>query len=293
MSLEANPILEGLFRTEAVQVSPADAPFWYTSGKFGPYYVNTHYLLGNRQIAESMLASIDAAVVDRSTCPGVLLPLFREAYRTNGIYRATIDALCDATRSMSVESPFSAISGGERRDWYFSLMMAENLGLPHVSLFKDGSAVWTDPIAEGVAFSSKVLSAGALSGLRVLHVVDIVTEASSYVRAWIPFLASLGAVLEDTLAVVDRDQGGSDVLAAHAVRLHTLARITPDLFRDAARAGLIQHEQYEMVVGFTKDPDAFLASFLSAHPGFLERTIAAGGKNAEKARLGIEKGYYA
>jgi orotate phosphoribosyltransferase len=285
-----NPILEGLFRTEAVQVSPADAPFWYTSGKFGPYYVNTHYLLGSRKAAEAMLATIDAAVADKEACPGLLRPLFREACRENATYRATIDALCDATKELSASSRIDAISGGERRDWYFSLLLAENLGLPHVSLFKDGSAVRTEPDS---ASAPKTLAAGALSGLRVLHVVDIVTEASSYVRAWIPFLQELGAVFEDTLSVVDRDQGGCEVLAERGVRLHSLARISSDLFRDAARAGLIGNAQYEMVVGFTKDPDAFLATFLSRHPGFLERTIAAGGKNAEKARLGIEKGYYA
>ena len=63
---------------------------------------------------------------------------------------------------------------------------------------------------------------------------DIVTEASSFVRAWIPFLSGLGAVLEDALAVVDRVQGGTEVLAEHGVRLHALARVTPPLFRQAA-----------------------------------------------------------
>ncbi len=288
MAADGDPILEGLFRTEAVQVSPADAPFWYTSGKFGPYYVNTHYLLGGRKAAEEMLAAIDAAVADKVSCPGVLLPKFRAAYRMNATYRTTIDALCDAARAISARTPIGGVSGGERRDWYFSLMMAEILGLPHVSLFKDGSAVRTEP-----GSTPRILLAGALSGVRVLHVVDIVTEASSYVRAWIPFLQSLGAVFEDTLSVVDRDQGGSEVLSAHAVRLHSLARITPDLFRAAATAGLIARDQYEMIVGFTKDPDGFSKSFLATHPGFLERTLDAGGKNAEKARLGIEKGLYA
>ena len=28
-----------LFKTNALRVSPADKPFWYTSGKFGPFYI--------------------------------------------------------------------------------------------------------------------------------------------------------------------------------------------------------------------------------------------------------------
>jgi orotate phosphoribosyltransferase len=285
---DRNTILEGLFRTEAVQVSPADAPFWYTSGKFGPYYVNTHYLIGGRKSAEEALAVIDAAVADKGTCPRVLTRRFREAYRTDPTYRATIDALCQTVRSLSSDLPFDAISGGERRDWYFSLLLAEALSLPHVSLFKDGAAVWTDAGTDGAA---RALAPLALSGLRVLHVVDIVTEASSYVRAWIPSLRSLGAVFEDTLAVVDRVQGGTEVLATHGVRLHSLARITTALFREATDAGLVDEAQYDMVLRFTQDPDAFRKDFLATYPDFLEKTLAAGGKNAEKARLGLEKGY--
>jgi hypothetical protein len=31
--------------------------------------------------------------------------------------------------------------------------------------------------------------------------------------------------------------------------------------------------------------------FMARHPDFLQRTLAAGGKNAEKARLAMEKHY--
>ncbi len=36
-------LIEGLFETDAIKVCPAGKPFWYTSGKIGPYYVNTHF----------------------------------------------------------------------------------------------------------------------------------------------------------------------------------------------------------------------------------------------------------
>lgn len=286
--MERNPILEGLFATQAIQVSPADAPFWYTSGKFGPYYVNTHYLFGGRKSAEEALAAIDAAVSDRPACPVRLRRLFLDGYARDAVYRTTVDALCDAVRHVQPDRTLHAISGGERRDWYFSLPVAERLGLPHVSLFKDGAAVRTEP---GSDEPGRPLEAGSLAGVRVLHIVDIVTEASSYLRAWIPYLAALGAVLEDTLTVVDRVQGGTEALAERGVRLHALARITPTLFRDAAAAGLISEPQRELVEHFSADPDAFMKRFVLAHPDFVRRTIEAGGKGAEKARLGLEKGY--
>ncbi len=287
--MERNPILEGLFATQAVQVSPPDAPFWYTSGKFGPYYVNTHYLFGGRKSAEEALAAIDAAVLDRASCPGRLRTLFLEGYARDPVYRTCIDALCDAVRRIQPDRPPRLLSGGERRDWYFSLPVADRLGLPHVSLFKDGEAWLSEP---GSAAPARKLAPGSLQDLRAVHVVDIVTEASSFLRAWIPFLQGLGAVFEDALTVVDRVQGGTEALAEHGVRLHALARVTPPLFHEAAEAGHITAAQADLAVRFTGDPDGFLRSFLAEHPGFLDRTLALGGKNAEKAKLGREKGFY-
>ena len=283
-----NPILEALFATEAVQVCPSDSPFWYTSGKFGPYYVNTHYLIGGKKAAEEALARIDAAVPSKTTCPLQLGDLFRQAELDSPTFHASIAALVDAARALHARAPFDAISGGERRDWYFSLRVAEHMGLPHVSIFKDLSAVLSEP---GVRSDARPLAPGGLHGQRVLHIVDIVTEASSYIRAWIPALADLGAVFEDTLSVVDRDQGGESVLAACRIRLHSLAVIRPELFDGACRQGWIDAAQNDMVQRFISDPDGFMRDFAERHPDFVRRTLDAGGKNAEKARLAMEKGY--
>lgn len=288
MDQPIEPILEALFATEAVQVCPSDSPFWYTSGKFGPYYVNTHYLIGGKKAAEEALARIDAEVSSKTTCPVQLGDLFRQAELDSPTFRASIAALVDAARVLHGKTPFDAISGGERRDWYFSLRVAEHLGLPHVSVFKDLTAVLSQP---GDRSDARPLSPDDLRGQRVLHIVDIVTEASSYVRAWIPALAGLGCVFEDTLSVVDRDQGGESVLAQNRVRLHSLAVIRPELFDGACRQGWIDSAQNEMVQRFISDPDGFMRDFTKRHPDFVRRTLEAGGKNAEKARLSMEKGY--
>ena len=36
-------IKEFLFKTGAVMVSNHTEPFWYASGTFGPFFINTHY----------------------------------------------------------------------------------------------------------------------------------------------------------------------------------------------------------------------------------------------------------
>ena len=44
-----NPIINALFDTRAIRVCSPEEPFWYTSGLFGPYYVNTHFYSAARK----------------------------------------------------------------------------------------------------------------------------------------------------------------------------------------------------------------------------------------------------
>ncbi len=38
-----------LFKTNALNICPENSPFWYTSGKIGPYYINAEfYMVANK-----------------------------------------------------------------------------------------------------------------------------------------------------------------------------------------------------------------------------------------------------
>lgn len=65
--------------------------------------------------------------------------------------------------------------------------VARKLGLGHLSIFKDLSSVYTD--GNGVSMPSE---AAQLAGKRSVHIADLVTVASSYIRAWIPAVEGLG-----------------------------------------------------------------------------------------------------
>ena len=74
-----NPIVSWLFETDAVRVCPEGHPFWYTSGKLGPFYINTQFLYGSEAAANARLSVIEeacAATSWRSTAT-VLLCLRR------------------------------------------------------------------------------------------------------------------------------------------------------------------------------------------------------------------------
>ncbi len=278
-----NPIISWLFETDAVRVCPEGQPFWYTSGKLGPFYINTQFLYGSEAAANSLLGTIEAA------CAGDKLAFYDKVWADISaqlasceIYANLIDLLTEAAAKLDVDF----VSGGERRDFFFSMPVAKKLGLGHLSIFKDLSSVYTD--AQGVSMPSEQAN---LAGKKSVHIADLITVASSYIRAWIPAVEALGAKIAYSLAVVDRDQGGSQILADAGCPLTTLITIKPELFETALKLGRLNEAQLALVNSFIADPDKFLCDFLTAHPDFLAGEIAKGGKNAQRAELCIASGF--
>lgn len=278
-----NPVVSWLFETDAVRVCPEGQPFWYTSGKLGPFYINTQFLFGSEQAANELLTVIEEA------CAGDRLAFYDKVWAridaqlaSCPIYAQLIDLMTEAARGMDADF----VSGGERRDFFFSMPVARRLGKGHLSIFKDLSSVYTDE--HGVSMAS---AQAGLSGKRSVHIADLITVASSYIRAWIPAVEGLGAKIAYSLAVVDRDQGGSAILAEAGCPLTTLVTIKPELFETAHRLGRISAQQLELVLHFIEDPDRFMQDFLLAHPDFLAGELAKGGKSAQRAQLCIDSGF--
>ena len=278
-----NPIISWLFETDAVRVCPEGQPFWYTSGKLGPFYINTQFLYGSEAAANSLLKTIEAA------CAGEKLAFYDKVWADISaqldacpIYAQLIDLLTEAAAKLDVDF----VSGGERRDFFFSMPVARKLGLGHLSIFKDLSCVYTDK--DGVSMDA---AQAGLAGKKSVHIADLITVASSYIRAWIPAVESLGAKIAYSLAVVDRDQGGSEILAKAGCPLTTLVTIKPELFEQAKALGRVTDAQVALVNSFIADPDKFMHDFLVAHPDFLAGEIAKGGKSAQRAELCIASGF--
>jgi orotate phosphoribosyltransferase len=270
-------LIDALFNSKALDIAPADRPFWYTSGLFGPYYINTHFLAGGKERAQEILEAIErvSCPKERKTFSSVLIGILRETESAYEPYRLVLDRLTESARQFKP----SAISGGERRDFFFSLPVAVRLGLPHLTIFKDGDVYLSGKEDEDDR------PVKAFTGTS-LHIADLVTEASSYLRTWIPSVRGTGALMSDTIAVVDRKQGGKAALLAEGIGLYSLVDISPDLFRAAAKRGQITPEQEAMLNTYYSAPDMFVSSFLSAHPGFLEEEELRDEKTAARvARL--------
>ena len=62
-------LISYLFETNAIKFCEENKPFWYTSGKIGPYFINTHFVYGNEHDAVELLSFIDASLSDKLSLP--------------------------------------------------------------------------------------------------------------------------------------------------------------------------------------------------------------------------------
>lgn len=280
----AAKIVGWLFETGAIRVSPADRPFWYTSGLIGPYYVNTHFLYGSEQQANQLLALMDEQRHDPVACTRAVRASLWENYRSDAIFHQVTDALVATLRASAGFEQVTAISGGERRDWFFSLLPAELLGLPHLTIFKDQQVVQIS--------GESVSVVDDLAGQRVFHVSDLITEASSYLRAWIPALTTRNAQMLSTLTIVDRRQGGAEALSQAGVAMQSLVQIDEALFLEAQAQGYLTPEQYQLVSNYLADPFGSMRQFLLDCPEFLQQALSADAKTQARAQLLVDQDLY-
>lgn len=284
-----NDLTSLLFKTNAFKICEENKPFWYTSGKIGPYFVNTHFLYGNAESAQEFLDFIDVQLetTSKDSIPANLFEKVLAQYENNEIYKIVVDALKDYITSNIDLSTIDYISGGERRDWYFSIIIAHLLNKPHITIYKDLSAVAS---TSDFKDSSPVTN---LSGKQILHIADLLNTASSYLRAWVPAIQELDGNIVASVVVVDRMQGGSEALENLNIRSLSLLQINESLFVKAKELGIINDAQLEMLNKFTENPDNCMREFLVEHPEFLENSInSTDTKTAKRAKSCKEQNLY-
>lgn len=279
-------IMSYLFETKAIKFCEENKPFWYTSGKIGPYFINTHFVYGSEREASSFLKFIDEALSDKLTLPKKVFEEALNQYKTNHIYQDVINTMKTYIEKNINVNEIDYISGGERRDWFFSNVLAYLLGKPHISIYKDLSTVVSDSNFE------KTEAIQNLDGKKVLHIADLITVASSYIRAWIPAISNLGAKICWSCVVVDRMQGGKEKIEAEGVQSFSLVQIDSTLFAKALEMGIINQNQEKMLNDFFSNPDETMKQFLIAHPEFLENSLVADEKTKKRAKLLVDGNLY-
>ena len=117
--------------------------------------------------------------------------------------------------------------------------------------------------------------------MKVAHIADLITEASSYDRAWIPAIEAAGAKMIFTASIVDRNQGGRKLLESKNVEMFAPVSIAHEFFNCAKEEGILSEEQFKMVYDFTEDPDVYGIAFLKSHPNYIQDSIENGDKSTK------------
>lgn len=284
MNVNSDNLIKWLFETDAVRVCPQNKPFWYTSGTIGPFYINTHFLYGSEEKANQLLKIINAEKENISGCSEKVLEETLNNYKNDKIYKSLIDQMIEFIKQNIDIEEVDFISGGERRDWFFSLIIAKILDKPHITIFKDLTCV--------VYQNGKAEEISDLGGKNVLHIADLITEASSYERAWIPAVSNKGGNIKWSVVVVDRKQGGEKVLNNFNIKSFAMVGVDADLFAKALDMGMINEKQFEMIKEYINNPKESMANFLKQKPEFLEQALNSDEKTKERAKLMLEKNIY-
>lgn len=275
-----------LFETDAIKVCEEEKPFWLTSGTISPYFVNTHFVYGSQKEATELLSFIDECLSDKLTLPKKVFEKTWKQYQENETYKNVIDEMINCIKENINVEEIDYISAGERRDWFFSNVIAHLLNKPQISIYKDLSTVVSDSNFE----DTKVVT--SLEGKKTLHIADLITVASSYIRAWLPAVRNLGAKMCWSCVVVDRMQGGAAKIEAEGVKSLALANVNEDLFETAFAMGVINEKQLSMLKDFINDPFESMKQFLIAHPTFVQDALNSDEKTKKRAQLLIDGNLY-
>lgn len=275
-----------LFKTNAIRFCEENKPFWYTSGKIGPYFINTHFVYGSEKDAVEFLSFIDECLNEKNTLPQKVFEKSLQQYQENEIYKDVINHMKSSIEDKINVNEIDYISGGERRDWFFSNIIAHLLKKPHISIYKDLSAVVSDYNFE------KIETVFNLNGAKVLHIADLFNTASSYLRAWIPAIEKLNGKMKWSYVVVDRMQGAKQNLAQKGIKSYSLVDIDSSLLQQAHEMNILNENQVEMLNRYFENPDDTMKQFLISHPEFLKNALNSDEKTKKRANLLIDGNLY-
>ena len=252
-----------IFKTDALKIAPADAMCWYTSGRLGPYYINTHFLCGGEKTAIDILDFITAEASNTVSFIPALEQKLTAVYEQHQIYRAVIDQMASLIKSCCAENNIQYISGGQRRDWFFSPMIAKVLNLPHLYIYNDLSV-----------FDAAGQPVSNLESANVINVADLLNTASSFTEKWQSAISKLNSTLVAAAAAVDRNEGGVENLqssgVAHCINLFT---INKDFFDAALEENLVTEQQHKLLINYIDAPKQAMDKWRHENPDYVQQCL--------------------
>lgn len=136
-----------------------------------------------------------------------------DVYFDKYLFEADPPLLWDIAEAMAplVPDDVDVLAGLELGGVPLATVLSQVTGRPARFVRKEAKPYGTMRLAEG----------GDIEGVRLLVIEDVVTSGGQ-VRASVAELRARGAIVEQVLCVIDREQGGADNLAADDLKLIAL-----------------------------------------------------------------------
>ena len=227
--------------------------FWYAASVPGPFYVNTEMVIGS-SLSEKLLREITAIVagtIDAQARAEQLNHLILTAFKNTPSWQRLIATMIDRARTDFPTHSYTVISGGERRDWLFSIPFAHACDLPHLFFFKN---------------KTSYCEQHTHAGQSVLHVSDLINNAASFFDLWQPALDHLALKCCGNLCVNVRGENGLRRLREAGQKTSALVTIDVDFFRHLHAADLIDQATSEEIAIFFASAQAWAERYLIGKP---------------------------
>lgn len=87
-------------------------------------------------------------------------------------------------------------------------------------------------------------------GERAVVIDDVITTGGSKIEAIEPLIAA-GLTIQDIVVLIDRSQGGAEVLRARGLQIHSVLNMV-EILSTLQRAGKVDETEYNKVTGFLR-----------------------------------------
>jgi orotate phosphoribosyltransferase len=258
LTYTSDDLLKLIHDTEALSIwNREKGPvFWYAAGVPGPFYFNIELMI-SKDLADGLLQKITAilaATSEPAARAGQLNKIILEAYASNRVYAEIIATLVAKAREQFPTGSYSLVSGGERRDWLFSIPFAKEMGIKHAFLFKNQTLYCEQGIKDGE---------------QTLHVSDLINNAASYFDVWLPTLEKAKLKCFGTGCVVSRGVG-TKKLEESGVKVMPLIKIDLAFFEQSLANGLITQDTLVEIASHFNSPREWARKYLVGNPGVFD-----------------------
>jgi orotate phosphoribosyltransferase len=146
---------------------------------------------------------------------------------------------------------FDVISGGESRDWIFSMPVAVLMQKPHDMIYKDGKVVGAD-----------------MAGKNVAHISDLNNEGSSPRDLWVPAIVNARGRISDIFFYVDRMEDGTRVMKELGLESHAVVPLDEHAWDYLVGHEVISSAVYRSLRARMEDKGAWARAMLKSDAGF-------------------------